>query len=193
MSDDKNPTIPPTGEGNTGPDPQKSTDTVDVAALLAERDKWKAMSKKHEKDYETASKKLSEFEQAAMSESEKAIEKAKAEARTQTLSEVGSRLVEAELKVQAAKAGVSLPDDIAEVLNLSKLVDENGHPNATAIAKVIGSFAPADDGGFPPVGGIGPQHGKGGQLSQKDLQSMHWKDIAQAKRDGRLNNLLGIE
>lgn len=180
------PVIPPT------PTDPPVNPPVDVDALIQERDKWQALSKKHEKDYLATNAELEKIRTASMSDADKAIADAKAEGRKSALSEVGDRLTKAELEVQAAKAGVQLPNDFTEVLNLAKL-SKDGQPDSDAIAKVIGSLgSKAPD--FPNVGGIGPQHGApAGQLKQSDLENMSYAEINEARRAGRLNVLLGIE
>lgn len=184
---DIDPAVPPVND-------TKPTDTappVDVDALTADRDKWQALSKKHEKDYLATNAELEKIRTASMSDAEKAIADAKAEGRQSALSEVGDRLTEAELKLQAAKAGVDLPDNFTEVLNFAKL-SKDGQPDPVAIANVIGSLSPGST--FPRVGGIGPQHGApSNQVTEDQLKKMTHAEVNQARRDGRLNNLLGIE
>lgn len=181
---------------NTPPanDPKPTeTEPVDVAALTAERDKWQALSKKHEKSWQTVSDELKTTRAASMSEAEKAIELAKEEGRKAAFSEVGNALVEAELKVQAAKAGRDLPDDFAEVLNLSKL-SKDGKPDSDAIARVIKTLAPAKgDSKFAQNLGIGQQGSSKSQLARSDLKGMSHDEINKARRDGRLNTLMGID
>ena len=182
---------------NTDPvvtDPKPTdTDPVDVDALIKERDKWQALSKKHEGNWKNVSDELKTVRDASMSEAEKAIELAKEEGRKAAFGELGNALVEAELKVQAAKAGRDLPDDFAEVLNLAKL-SKDGKPDADAIAKVIKTLAPSKEGSkFAQGLGIGPHTTSKGQLSRSDLKSMSHEEINKARREGRLNTLLGIE
>jgi hypothetical protein len=130
-----------------------------------------------------------------MSDAEKQIESAKAEGRKTALAEIGNDLVKAELRVQAALKGVTLDDDFAEVLNLTKLADSNGKPNLTSIEKVIANLAPSQSNKFNQNLGIGQNPGSGAkQLTQKDLQNMSYTEVNKARRDGQLNNLMnGID
>lgn len=186
---DIDPAVPPVP--NPKPTDPPVNPPVDVDALTKDRDKWQALSRKHEKDYLATNAELEKIRIASMSDAEKAIADAKVEGRQSALSEVGDRLTVAALEVQAAKAGVTLPENFTEVLNLSKL-SKDGQPDTDAIARVISSFSGGSK--FPRVGGIGPQHGQpSDQLKESDLKNMTYQEINKARKDGRLNNLLGIE
>lgn len=168
---------------------------VDVAALTAERDKWQALSRKHEGNWKVATGELDSLKNASMSDADKAIETAKAEGRKAALTEVGNDLIKAELRVQAALKGVTLDDDFADVLNLSKLADTNGKPDPSSIEKVIANLAPKGDK-FNQNLGIGQNAGGSNvkQLNRKDLQNMSYAEVNKARRDGKLDNLMnGID
>ncbi|MFM9441803.1 hypothetical protein [Streptomyces acidiscabies] len=75
--------------------------------------------------------------------------------------EYAGRLVEAEVRVQAAKDGITLPEGYSRYLNLSEMIGEDGNPSADAIASVLGPFTSTnfiDE--FPDLAGAG--HNKGG-------------------------------
>src|SRR5690349_21563830 len=83
--------------------------TPSLEDLQAEVDKWKALSRTNEQRWKDASAERDQFKQASMTDAEKALEAARAEGQNSALSEVGTRLAEAELRALAASAGVDLP------------------------------------------------------------------------------------
>ncbi|GAA2294037.1 hypothetical protein GCM10010149_47470 [Nonomuraea roseoviolacea subsp. roseoviolacea] len=172
----------------------KGTEGVDVAALLAERDKWKTMARKHEAGFKDITKKYDQLSQAQMSETEKAIEAAKAEARKQALSEVGTRLTSAELTARAAKAGVTLPD--VAYINLAALSGDDGEPNGDAIESFLKTLPKSgksfDQDVFNKTSG-NREASKPRQLTRADLQGMTPEAIQAARLAGQLNDLLGIK
>lgn len=131
----------------------QTTDT-DAAALLAEVEKWKTQSRKHEdraKANASAAKELEQFKQASMSDQEKAVEQARAEARLSTLQEVGSKVVDAE--VRAAVAGRNVDADaLLEGLDRMKFIGEDGEPDRDAITAWVDRIAPKPEEGFPDLG-----------------------------------------
>ncbi|EFG07222.1 Hypothetical protein SCLAV_2149 [Streptomyces clavuligerus] len=50
------------------------------------------------------------------------------------------RLAHAELRVEATRAGIDLPDGFVELLDLSKLLGEDGEPSADAIGLALQPF-----------------------------------------------------
>ena len=178
MSDPTTPQIPATS----------AEPTPDVAALQAEIDKWKAHSRKNEDRFKSTSVELETLRQSQMSDNEKAIEAAKAEGRNAALAEVGTRLVDAELRAQAAAAGVDLPS--AEYLNMSRFLGADGSVDADAVRAFITSTpkaAPAFKQGI----GLGRQGAPGAnQLTRADLSRMTPSEINAARRAGHLDALL---
>ncbi|MEQ4716081.1 hypothetical protein [Nonomuraea sp. B19D2] len=185
---DQNVTTPPATDTGTG-------DNVDVAALIADRDKWKHFAREHENKWQTLSGELAQLKQSQMSEAEKAIEAAKAEARSATLAEVGGTLATAELEKRAAKAGVTLPDP--SYINLAAFMGADGNPNGEAIDAFIGtlpkpSTAPEFDQSVLNNAG-NREANKPQQLTRADLQRMTPEEIEEARLAGKLNDLLGIK
>lgn len=180
------------------PDPASvdptNTDTVTLESLQEQVNKWKALSRKHEAQEKANLAELETLRQAQMSDAEKAIDQAKAEGRSSALSEVGTRLATAELKAAAATAGVAIPEGLSELLDVSKLLGEDGNPDSTAITALVGSFTPTTPP--PPTFsqnvGVGPQgtNSVPGQLTRDDLKRMTPTEINKARKDGLLNTLL---
>lgn len=161
--------------------------------LQADVERWKALSRQNEKNYNEARTELSQLKEASMTDAEKAIEKAKEEARNAALSEVGSRLVEAELRVQAATAGVALPP--AEFLNVKRFIGADGSPDSAAIQTFVSSLPqPSKAPDFAQGIGLGRQGDSGsyaaGQIGRDALSRMSPQEISAARKAGKLDALM---
>lgn len=182
---------PPAGTATT----QQQSQTTPPAQptyeeLIAERDKWKNLSRTNEDRWKEASKERDDLKQASMTDAEKAVEQAKQEARNSALAEVGTRLVESELRTAAVTAGVQLPS--FEFLNTSQFVGTDGLPNTEQIKRFVESLPkPAAGPEFSQDLGLGRQGSPvAGQLSRADLANMTPSEIAKARKDGRLDALM---
>lgn len=114
----------------------------DLAGELA---KWKNLAKKNEeraKANAAAAKELETFRQQTMSETERAIEAARTEARAEVTRQFGGRLVTAEVRAAAAGRAVDV-DALLEAVDPAKFVSEDGEPDREAIAAWINRVAPA--------------------------------------------------
>ncbi|MFJ7901899.1 hypothetical protein ACIQ6V_15650 [Streptomyces sp. NPDC096198] len=161
----------------------------EAAALQAEIDKWKALSRKNEDRFKQASTELEGFRQSQMTDTEKAIEAAKVEARNAVLSEVGNKLINAELRAASSAAGVALPG--AEYLNLNSFVGEDGSPDAARIAAFVSSLPKSGSGSYAQNLGLGRQGGPtAGQLTREDLARMSPREINEARAAGKCDALL---
>jgi hypothetical protein len=171
---------------STGTPPE----TPDVAALQAEVDKWKALSRKNEDRFKATSAELDQFRQESMSDADKAIEAAKAEGRNAALAEVGTRIADAELRAQAAAAGVELPS--AEFLNMSRFIGSDGSVDSDAVTAFVSSLPkPAAGPAFRQDIGLGRQGGQApGQLTRDDLSRMTPSEINAARKEGKFDALL---
>ncbi|XMN06947.1 hypothetical protein ACK8N7_13295 [Streptomyces griseobrunneus] len=129
-------------------------------------EKWKALSRENERKWRAASKELEELRKAQMTDQEKALDDARAEARKATMSEVGARLAKAEIRVQASKAGVEAPTDY---LDLSQFLGDDGEANAEKVGAFIASLkqnAPKGEA-FPQLNGVG-HHQSGNDITSMD-------------------------
>ncbi|GAA4071282.1 hypothetical protein [Streptomyces hundungensis] len=151
-----------TPEGEAPPAPETPAD----AGPADELEKWKRLSRENEKRWKQASKELEGIRQAQMTEQEKAIESAKAEARKAALAELGTSLVEAEIRAQAAAAGVTVPTDY---LDLSRLVAEDGRADRGRVSELIASLPKAEtQPEFPQLMGTGYHRSDGSDISSMD-------------------------
>jgi membrane protein involved in colicin uptake len=172
-------------------DPAPNTDTVD---WQAEAEKWKGLSRKHEGNWQAVSKERDELKASTMTDTEKAIEQAKAQARTETISEVNKRIGAAELKAAAATAGAALPESLIALMDTSSVVNADGSTNTDLINQILSGLSPAQQPpAFSQNVGVGPQNNAGiaGQLTRDDLSRMSPAEIVKARKEGRLNHFLG--
>ncbi|MFD6112866.1 hypothetical protein ACFWG0_22510 [Streptomyces yangpuensis] len=75
--------------------------------------------------------------------------------RAEVQREYATRLAKAEVRIQAAQAGIKLGDGFTDYLDTSKLLDENGNPSAEAIGKALAPLAAAQEPRFAPIAGVG--------------------------------------
>lgn len=144
-------------EGNppvTPPVTPPATPTLEE--VITDRDRWKALSRQNETNYNTARTELQQLQAAQ----EAAVEAARTEGRTSALGEVSTELVTAELRLQAVGAGAELPD--LSFLDLSRFTGDDSRPNADAVKSFIDSLPKQGNSGagFPRIAGAG--HNKGG-------------------------------
>jgi hypothetical protein len=151
-------------EGNpasTPPNPPVPPTAPTVEELITDRDRWKALSRQNETNYNTARTEL----QTVQAAQQAAIEAAKTEGRTSALGEVSSELVTAELRLQAVAVGAELPD--LSFLDLTRFTGDDSRPKADAVKAFIESLpkqqSPAP--GFPQIAGAGHNRGGDGKFS----------------------------
>lgn len=137
------------------------TTETDAPDLTAEVEKWKALSKKNEdraKANAEAAKELEKFRQQSMTETEKLVEQARAEARTATLAEAGGKVARAEIRAAAAgRLDQAALDVLIDGLNLAKFLDDDGEVDTAKVAAFVDGIAPKAEedekpAGFPDLG-----------------------------------------
>ena len=132
-------------------------------------------------------------------EAEFAAEQEQKRMTAEALAGANRRILSAELRA-AAKGKLADPSDAALYINLDEFeVSEDGEVDSDALASAIDdllarkSHLAADSRRFD---GAADQGAKGeprqSQLSATDLETMSAAEINQARRDGRLNKVLGI-
>lgn len=150
-------TAPDTGtpETDAPPAPEAAPETEsDPAALAAELDKWKAQARKHEeraKANAEAAKELEKVRQAAMSDTEKAVEIARQQARQEAIAEFGGELVAEAVRAAVAGRGVD-PEALLEGLDPARFLTEDGRPDRDAIASWVDRIAPKTTTSFADLG-----------------------------------------
>lgn len=178
----------PTNPAPEAPKPEapKPTQPATDAPAQAPID-WQAESRKWEaraKENKTAADELAALKAAQMTEAEKAA------ARTADL-EARVKGYETKEQVNAWKAEVSKETGVpAEALAGSTRDEIAAH--AAVLKSLITSEPQALRGPVVPTEGTGEPPRRVTQLSENDLKSMTPEQINQARREGRLNTLLGV-
>ncbi|MVO87416.1 hypothetical protein GPA10_22295 [Streptomyces sp. p1417] len=149
-------------QGNEGNPPAPNNDPT-LEEVTADRDRWKAISRQNEANYNSTRTELQQFKDAQQS----AIEAAKSEGRTSALGEVSTELVTAELRLQAVSAGAELPS--LEFLDLNRFTGDDSRPNSDAVKSFIDSLPKQNSGsGFPHLEGAGHNKGGNGDFASTD-------------------------
>lgn len=146
---------------------------------------------KYRTEAKANAKRLEELEKQSMTETEKAIAEAKNAARAEVLGEVGSKLVDAEVRAAAAGRNVDV-DALLEGLDRRRFITEDGEANRDDIVKWVDRIAPKGDERPSPIDmgqGTRPNNNPG-QLDEAAIKNMTPKQIQAALKEGRLDNLL---
>lgn len=140
-----------------------------VADTAAEVEKWKAMARKHEaksKENSGAAAELEKLRQQSMSDQEKAVAQAVAQATAETrasvLREVGSTLVDAQIRLAAKDLPLNV-DRLLDGLDRGRFLGDDGQPDGAAIVSYVAELVPTAEPpkppGFPDLGqGARGQH-----------------------------------
>lgn len=147
---------------------------------------------KYRTEAKANAKKLEELEKQAMTDAEKAIAEAKAAARAEVLGEVGSKLVDAEVRAAAAGRPVDV-DALLEGLDRRRFITDDGEADRDSIASWIDRVAPKGDSTPSPIDmgqGTRPTNIAGQIIDRAALKNMTPKQIETARREGRLDKLL---
>lgn len=158
--------------------------------LAAEVEKWKALSRKNEdraRNNAAAAKELEELRKANMTEQEKLVEDTRRAVRT----EFSAKLVEAELKSQLG--GKNIDADALLTFNKAEFVDSNGDVDSDAITAWVETHTKTPEI-IPDLGqGVRSKTltGKSQIRSRDDLRNMSPAEILAARKDGRLDSLMG--
>lgn len=114
----------------------------------AEAEKWQALARKHEeraKSNADKAKGFDELKKSSMTEQEKAVESARAEARAEALREIAPHLVTA--KFEAVAAGRLTSEQIATLLedvDMTKYLTPEGQVDVERVTRKVAALAPAE-------------------------------------------------
>ena len=184
---DPDPEPEPTPEPE--PDPQQLPDDHPVLVTL----------RKEREARKQAEAKIAEAEKAAMSEQERAIAEAREQARNEAQSEFATERLADRIRVAAAKK-LNDPEDAVRLLDLDAF-DASSDSLASEIEAQLGSLIESKPylavtsetpSGSTDAGSRTPPS-KPGQLSRTDLSNMTPEDIDAARKDGRLDELMGVK
>lgn len=181
---------PPEGGGSPEPDKGSPADnpaptpTTDDFDWKSEAEKWKAMSRKHEQNEKTNADKARQFDELqeqSKTELQKAQEAAaKSEAEAQSL------------RLENLKARIAIEKNVpVELLT--------GSDEDTLRASADKAIAWRGTGPTPPASTSSSDAGKRGepingeqQLSMDDLKTMTPHDINEARKHGKLDQIMGV-
>lgn len=185
---------PETPEAELAPEAPTEQQPEDLTGLKSALETERSERKRLAKEAKANADKLAQFEQAAMSETEKAIAKAKAEGIAETAKTYATRLAHAELKAEAAAKGVDL-SELGDLIDVSKLLTEDGNVDSKAVKAAVGKLAklaPAPQGA-PRGGG---DFGGGPNLPPASLDAQiadaekrrDWNTVIRLKRQKAAQN-----
>jgi len=166
----------------------------EMEKLQAEVDKWKSLSRKNEQQAKanmTAAKELEEIRKSQLSDTEKLIEQTKEETALSVRKEFAGKLIDAELKAQlqnrVLEAGALLSFD------KTSFVDNEGNIDSEAIQSWVEAHSKTTDTPTPDLaqGARGNNPSKAQVRSRDELQNMSPAEILQARKEGRLDSLMG--
>lgn len=164
----------------------------EVTNWQAEAEKWKHFARTHEANWKKASGELEKLTKAGMSDSDRAVAEAEERGRQAALASLLNERAQDKLDAAAARAGVDL-GPIRGHLDVTKFLAD-GQISTQAISEFVTGLAAGapKTPRFPQNVGMGPQGSSAGagQLTRDQLRGMSPREIAQAKKDGRLDALM---
>ena len=132
--------VPETSAEEPG-QPAPQLDDPGKRALDAER----RARREAEKAHKEASAELENLRKQFMTDQERAVVEAKEAGRTEALTAMGGKLVEAEFRVAAAgRVPTETLNRILGAIDVKPFVDQDGQPNSKAIIEFIEGIAPAE-------------------------------------------------
>ncbi|MFE0533826.1 hypothetical protein ACFW20_07230 [Streptomyces nigra] len=114
----------------------------------AEAEKWQGLARKHEgraKENAGAAKELARLKREGMPEQERKIDEAVAKAVAEANAKNGSKLAR-QAFLAAAKGVIPNAGDVADDVNLSRYVDDDGEVDEDGLAELVKRLAPKSSG-----------------------------------------------
>lgn len=168
------------------------TETVDLAS---EVEKWKALSRKNEQQAKAnalAAKELDALKRESLSEQERLIQSTRDETRQAVRLEFAGKLVEAELK--SALNGKTLVGNALFEFDKGSFIDDSGDIDTEAIQAWVEAHTKSAEPQLPDLGqGARSKTPSGASQirSRDELSNMSPDEILAARKDGRLDALMG--
>ncbi len=168
--------------------PQELPDDHPLVKTLA---KQRAELKELKKSYSQANRELDEIKKASLSDQERLVEDAKTETAKAIRLEFAEKLVEAELK--SALKGRTVPGDALLSFDKAGFVDDNGDIDSEAIATWVDAHSEQAEAPKPDLGqgARGSSKAQAQIRSRDELKNMSPDEILKARKDGRLDSLMG--
>lgn len=170
---------------------EDSMELPDDHPLVKTLAKQRAELKELRKTYTQASKELDEVRKSQLSDTERLIEQTKDDTRRAVRLEFAEKLVEAELK--SSLKGRTLEGDAILTFDKTAFIDDSGDIDSEAIATWVEAHSTHPEAPKPDLG-QGPRGNKNSlaQIRTRDeLNGMTPGEILQARKDGRLDGLMG--
>jgi hypothetical protein len=169
----------------------EETETVDLSAEL---EKWKTLSRKNEQQAKAnaaAAKELDELKKSQLTDQERLVESTKDETRRAVRMEFATKLVDAELK--SALNGRVLDGGSLLEFDKSKFIDDDGNVDSESVTAWVEAHSSTGDVSKPDLGqGNRGEKSRLAQITSRDeLSNMSPADILAARKDGRLDSLMG--
>lgn len=153
--------------------------------------KQKAELKELRKNHTQASRELDNLRKQSLTDQERAIEEAKESERKAVRMEFAEKLVDAELKSQLKDR--TLVSDAVFGFDKAQFLTEDGDVDSEAIMTWVEAHSAATGTPKPDLAqGARGQKGSLAQIRSRDeLKNMTPEEILQARKDGRLDSLMG--
>lgn len=176
------------------PEVVETPELSEMDQLKAEVDKWKSLSRKNEaqaKANVAAAKELEEIRKSQLSDTEKLIEQTKTETATAIRREFATKLVDAELKTQLT--GRVVDSGALLAFDKSAFITEDGEIDSEAIQSWVEAHSNATEIPAPDLGqgSRGTNPSKAQIRTRDELANMSPAEILEARKEGRLDNLMG--
>jgi hypothetical protein len=186
----------PMAENTETPEVETEISTEETATvdLAAEVEKWKSLSRKNEQQAKAnaqAAKELEEFKRSQLSDTERLIEQAKEETAKSIRTEFAQKLVDAELK--AALNNRVLEGNALLDFNKSTFITEDGEIDTASIQSWVEAHSKTASLPTPDLGqGNRGSNPSASQIRSRDeLLNMSSAEVLQARKEGRLDALMG--
>ena len=172
-------------------DGNDTTELPDDHPLVKTLAKQRAELRELRKTYTQASKELDEVRKSQLSDTERLIEQTKDDTRRAVRLEYAEKLVEAELK--SSLKGRTLEGDSILSFNKTAFIDDNGDIDSEAIATWVEAHSTHPEAPKPDLGqgSRGNKNSFAQIRSRDDLHRLAPNEILQARKDGRLDGLMG--
>ena len=184
-------TIANESEPVVSPEIVEETETVDLSAEL---EKWKTLSRKNEQQAKAnaaAAKELEDLKKSQLTDQERLVESTKEETRRAVRMEFATKLVDAELK--SALNGRVLDGGSLLEFDKSSFIDDDGNVDSESVTTWVEAHSSTGDVPKPDLGqGNRGEKSRLAQItSREELSNMSPADILAARKDGRLDSLMG--
>jgi len=172
----------------------ETSEMSETDALKAEVDKWKSLSRKNEQQAKSngqAVKELDEIRKSQLTDTEKLIEQTREETSQAVRKEFAVKLVDAEFK--SLLGGRSLDGSSLLDFDKSSFIQGDGNIDSEAIQSWVEAHSKTAEQAIPDLGqgARGQNPGKSQIRNRDELKNMSPADILEARKDGRLDGLMG--